>query len=368
VDLAGSESVKLTGSSDRREEGHYINKSLMTLGQVVYALSEGTGKKSHVPYRDSKLTRLLQPSLSGNAQVVLVCCISPLVSHIEESHNTFKFATRAKKIPQKATIQESLDEKTLLQSYREEIEDLKLQLKDARDQQQRQERMAKLSTHSAASGLSTSSSSSVNDNAAAQEVDHDEIIELAEAIQTMEKLILKSRPTGQQRPEDFLDSDDEGDITDDDEDKLLALVMSDPKPVNVTTPSRPTAPASPAVDTTADKDLHAELSRVQGLLGSVLKKRRMVGSGKPSQYATPSKSATSDKEVRDLRAQLERQEVTTSLRKADSSFLQNQLEEKDDLLLEVSKILEAVEDRQSQLEAENASLRKQLNDLKASQI
>jgi centromeric protein E len=46
----------------------------------------------HVPYRDSKLTRLLQPSLSGNAQVVLLCCISLLVSHIEESHNTFKFA------------------------------------------------------------------------------------------------------------------------------------------------------------------------------------------------------------------------------------------------------------------------------------
>ncbi|EEC44527.1 kinesin family-like protein, partial [Phaeodactylum tricornutum CCAP 1055/1] len=130
VDLAGSESVRLTGSTERRQEGHYINKSLMTLGKVVYALSEGI--HSHVPYRDSKLTRLLQPSLAGNAQVVLVCCISPLASHLEESHNTFKFANRAKKIPQKATIQETLDEKTLLQSYREEIEDLKQQLNEAR--------------------------------------------------------------------------------------------------------------------------------------------------------------------------------------------------------------------------------------------
>jgi centromeric protein E len=177
VDLAGSESVKLSGSSDRRTEGHYINKSLMTLGQVVYALSEETGKKSHVPYRDSKLTRLLQPSLSGNAQVVLVCCISPLVTHVEESHNTFKFATRAKKIPQKATVQESMDEKTLLESYREEIETLRLQLKEAKEQQERQDAKAQLSSHSTLSTTSTT-----------EEMDEDEIIELAEAIQTRRSL------------------------------------------------------------------------------------------------------------------------------------------------------------------------------------
>lgn len=349
VDLAGSESVKLSGSSDRRTEGHYINKSLMTLGQVVYALSEETGKKSHVPYRDSKLTRLLQPSLSGNAQVVLVCCISPLVTHVEESHNTFKFATRAKKIPQKATIQESLDEKTLLESYREEIETLRLQLKEAREQQERQDSKAQQSNHSTASTASTT-----------EEMDEDEIIELAEAIQTMEKLILKSKPTGSQRPEDLLDSSEEGDITDDDEASLMALV-SDLK-FGVTPSKLTAAPATLAVDTKVDKDLHAELSRVQGLLGSVLKKRGMKGMSKIS---SPRKTATSDKEVRDLRAQLERQVVTTSLGKADSSFLQKQLEEKDDLLLEISKVLEAVEDRQSQLEAENAALQKELSNLKA---
>jgi centromeric protein E len=350
VDLAGSESVKLSGSSDRRTEGHYINKSLMTLGQVVYALSEETGKKTHVPYRDSKLTRLLQPSLSGNAQVVLVCCISPLVTHVEESHNTFKFATRAKKIPQKATIQESLDEKTLLESYREEIETLRLQLKEARDQQVRQDAKAQLSNHSTVSTASTT-----------EEMDEDEIIELAEAIKTMEKLILKSKPTGSQRPEDLLDSSEQGEITDDDEERLMALV-SDLK-FGVTPTKATAAPATHTVDTQVDKDLHTELSRVQGLLGSVLKKRGMKGTSKTP---SPGKAASSDKEVRDLRAQLERQVVTTSLGKADSSFLQKQLEEKDDLLLEVSKILEAVEDRQTQLEAENAALRKELENLKAS--
>merc|ERR1712187_22017 len=103
------------GSLDRRKEGQYINKSLMTLGKVVYALAgaidtgntvNGTPKK-HIPYRDSKLTRLLQPCLSGNAQAVLICCVSPQVNHLEESHNTFKFAMRAKKIPQKCTVNES---------------------------------------------------------------------------------------------------------------------------------------------------------------------------------------------------------------------------------------------------------------------
>jgi centromeric protein E len=349
VDLAGSESVKLSGSSDRRTEGHYINKSLMTLGQVVYALSEETGKKSHVPYRDSKLTRLLQPSLSGNAQVVLVCCISPLVTHVEESHNTFKFATRAKKIPQKATVQESMDEKTLLESYREEIETLRLQLKEAKEQQERQDAKAQLSSHSTMSTASTT-----------EEMDEDEIIELAEAIQTMEKLILKSKPKGSQRPEDLLDASEEGDITDDDEASLMALV-SDLK--FGATPSKPTAAPATLAVTTVDKGLHAELSRVQGLLGSVLKKRGMKGMPKTS--SSPRNTATADREVRDLRAQLERQVVTTSLGKADSSFLQKQLEEKDDLLLEISKILEAVEDRQTQLEVENAALRKELSSLKA---
>ena len=98
VDLAGSESVKNTGSTGtRQKEGTYINKSLLTLGHVVYKLAEISMKKdkegggndnvsgsgmvdtTHIPYRDSKLTRLLQPSLSGNAQICIICNISPLL-------------------------------------------------------------------------------------------------------------------------------------------------------------------------------------------------------------------------------------------------------------------------------------------------
>lgn len=346
VDLAGSESVKLTGSTERQQEGHFINQSLMTLGKIVYQLSEieeshGQGKKPHIPYRDSKLTRLLQPSLSGNARIALICCVSPLVSHIEESHNTFKFAIRAKKIPQKATIQESLDEKTLLQSYKEEIAELKRQLHEAREQQTVIK--AAMSSHS----TSTASVTSLSD------VDEDEIQELVKSIQNMERLILRSNQAAAtaafKRPEDLLDySDAELEWGKDDDDGLMAL-LDQP---SMNTPQRKPLPSeAPNGGLGSDMDLRNELQRVQGLLGSVLKKKREL-------HRT--KSNEGDEEVRNLRLQLEKQEVTASLSKADSSFLQQQLAEKDSLLHEAYKILEQVEQRQTALEAENSFLRAEL--------
>ena len=330
VDLAGSESVRLTGNSERKQEGHYINKSLMTLGQVVHALSDmadsgdEVSTTKHVPYRDSKLTRLLQPSLSGNAQVVMICCISPLPSHVEESHNTFKFATRAKKIPQKAERQETLDEKTLLQSYRDEIEDLRKQLQEAKEQQELL----------------------MQQKVEASPPDED-VAQLVEAIKTMERLILKSTssptrsvlPTSGDDDDLLLDLSERGDNHDDSD--LLALAT----PNGYKTPMK--------ADTMNEHEVFsAELTRIRGLLGSVLHSRRKGGSQSSDQAGAG--------EVEELRRQLEKQEVVTSMRQADSSFLLKQLEEKDVLLREVSKILEAVEERQSQLEAENLFLRKKL--------
>jgi centromeric protein E len=336
VDLAGSESVRLSGSNERRQEGHFINQSLMTLGKVVYALSEEeeiNGKaakpKKHIPYRDSKLTRLLQPSLSGSAQVVLLCCLSPMVNHLEESHNTFKFAIRAKKIPQKAILQETADDKTLLQSYREEIEDLRQQLRDMKSQDSIIE-------------------SSPSANSSVDMVSEDEMQALAESIKKLERLILKSKATPVQ-PEDLLDmTDREVDEDDDMQKDLLALATPDRSARPAKGLSTPTA-TSPRDDKT-DKDMETELARIRGILGSVLKKRKDDWS--------------SEEEIKRLRAQLEEQEGTVSLRKADASFLQRQLEEKDNLLQEVSKLLEAVEVRQSELERENQRLREEIAALK----
>jgi len=342
VDLAGSESVRLTGSSARREEGHYINKSLMTLGQVVHALADASenesSSKKHVPFRDSKLTRLLQPSLSGNAQVVLICCISPLLYHVEESHNTFKFATRAKKIPQNVVVKEITDEKTLLQGYRDEIEDLKKQLLEAKEQQ--------------AHFMTLTRGKHPTSMEQEGEATEDEINDLTQAIQTMEKLILKSNPsTGlatPTNPEDMLDIDN--DLSDDEEENLMRLA-STPRSKAATPVSTQARLTSP------DKDLQNGLSHVQGLLGSVLRRRMQLETRAASNAAT-------ELEVRNLRKQLKEQEAASSLRQADSSFLQAQLKEKEALLVEVSKVLEAVEERQSRLEEENEGLRKELNLLK----
>ncbi|KAL5706624.1 Kinesin-like protein KIN-7D [Ranunculus cassubicifolius] len=126
IDLAGSESSKTETTGLRRKEGSYINKSLLTLGTVIGKLSEG--KASHVPYRDSKLTRLLQSSLSGHGHVSLICTVTPASSNMEETHNTLKFASRAKRVEIFASRNKIIDEKSLIKKYQKEISTLKQEL------------------------------------------------------------------------------------------------------------------------------------------------------------------------------------------------------------------------------------------------
>lgn len=126
IDLAGSESSKTETTGLRRKEGSYINKSLLTLGTVIGKLSEG--KASHVPYRDSKLTRLLQSSLSGHGHVSLICTVTPASSSMEETHNTLKFASRAKRVEIYASRNKIIDEKSLIKKYQKEISSLKEEL------------------------------------------------------------------------------------------------------------------------------------------------------------------------------------------------------------------------------------------------
>ncbi|CAH9126090.1 unnamed protein product [Cuscuta epithymum] len=130
IDLAGSESSKTETTGLRRKEGSYINKSLLTLGTVIGKLSEG--KASHIPYRDSKLTRLLQSSLSGHGHVSLICTVTPASSNMEETHNTLKFANRAKCVEIYASRNKIIDEKSLIKKYQKEISCLKQELDQLR--------------------------------------------------------------------------------------------------------------------------------------------------------------------------------------------------------------------------------------------
>ena len=132
IDLAGSENAKMTNSTgDRAREAKHINQSLLTLSLIIFKLSEekaGSTKKMYYPYRDSKLTRLLQSSLSGNAKIAVICTVSPTLRCVDETHNTLRFATRAKKIKTHASVNEVMDDKTLLKAYKMEINLLKARL------------------------------------------------------------------------------------------------------------------------------------------------------------------------------------------------------------------------------------------------
>ncbi|KAK1370617.1 Kinesin-1-like protein PSS1 [Heracleum sosnowskyi] len=99
VDLAGSEKVEKTGAEGRvLEEAKNINKSLSALGNVVNAMTGPLGKGSHIPYRDSKLTRVLQNALGGNCRTALLCCCSPSPRNVSESLSTLRFGARARHI------------------------------------------------------------------------------------------------------------------------------------------------------------------------------------------------------------------------------------------------------------------------------
>jgi len=106
VDLAGSERPKKTqATGDRYKEGVAINQGLLALGNVIAALGEeNPGKNHHIPYRNSKLTRLLQDSLGGNSYTLMVSCVSPADSNIEETMSTLRYSDRARKIKNKPIV------------------------------------------------------------------------------------------------------------------------------------------------------------------------------------------------------------------------------------------------------------------------
>ncbi|TQE10806.1 hypothetical protein C1H46_003709 [Malus baccata] len=129
VDLAGSERIAKTGAGGvRLKEGKYINKSLMILGNVINKLSDGAKNRGHIPYRDSKLTRILQPALGGNAKTSIICTIAPEEVHIEETKGALQFASRAKCITNCAQVNEILTDAALLKRQKQEIEDLRMKL------------------------------------------------------------------------------------------------------------------------------------------------------------------------------------------------------------------------------------------------
>uniref|UniRef100_A0A3B4AFP3 Kinesin-like protein n=1 Tax=Periophthalmus magnuspinnatus TaxID=409849 RepID=A0A3B4AFP3_9GOBI len=128
VDLAGSERLKRTGATgDRAKEGISINCGLLALGNVISALGDRSKRSSHVPYRDSKLTRLLQDSLGGNSQTVMIACISPSDRDFMETLNTLKYANRARNIKNKVVVNQDRASQQI-SALRTEIARLQMEL------------------------------------------------------------------------------------------------------------------------------------------------------------------------------------------------------------------------------------------------
>lgn len=131
VDLAGSENISRSGARDgRAREAGEINKSLLTLGRVINALVEHSG---HVPYRDSKLTRLLRDSLGGKTKTCIIATVSPSVHCLEETLSTLDYAHRAKNIKNKPEVNQKMMKSAMMKDLYSEIERLKQEVFAARE-------------------------------------------------------------------------------------------------------------------------------------------------------------------------------------------------------------------------------------------
>jgi centromeric protein E len=155
VDLAGSENGHQTSTNHHRREGGKINQryelfvltedvgaliyylmlrtllcSLLSLSQVIHALSTPPEKRqAYINYRDSKLTRLLQPYLSGNALMAVLCCVTPSMLYVEETRSALKFAARAKLITTKPTVNEVMDDSEMIKKLQHDLEKARRDLK-----------------------------------------------------------------------------------------------------------------------------------------------------------------------------------------------------------------------------------------------
>jgi len=144
VDLAGSERLSVTGATGKRlEECKKINQSLSALGNVIAALTD-TKVRTHIPYRDSKLTRLLEDSLGGNCKTTMMAMISPAYFSIAESLSSLKFAHRAKTIRNVARVNEDVDQRALLRKYESELRQLRKELSEKNKNVMNKESLYKL--------------------------------------------------------------------------------------------------------------------------------------------------------------------------------------------------------------------------------
>eukprot|EP01132_Coremiostelium_polycephalum_P009886 gene9886-12128_t len=205
VDLAGSERASKTGAEgDRMKEAKNINKSLSALGTVINSLTQSSKTKTHVPYRDSKLTRVLQESLGGNSKTTLIIACSPSSYNEHETLSTIQFGVRAKKITNKPMINKEItviELKQLLEKEKERIKELEIEN----------------------SNLKIIIETQNNELMKEKENGNQRILEITNKIKEKERELLENerereKERERQREKQLFDYDDDDDILDDDDD------------------------------------------------------------------------------------------------------------------------------------------------------
>lgn len=350
VDLAGSESARhVTTAGDRKKEGRFINKSLLTLAHIIYKLSDPkTDKTTHLPFRDSKLTRLLQPSLGGNAQIAIICTVTPEVKSVEETVNTIKFAFRAKEVKQKSQLNEMEDPGSLLVKYRIEIHELRNQLAQL---QMNQPPLNNIPESRQVTDLqSTEPGTKLAQENGDDDGQTDETI--TQAIRNLERLILKSG-TGRNEPSDPVDDrsirksgntfpqtvdDSDGHSPSTEQTDVSSLEENE----NTTRQTAGSPRNVKNLDATkaasgSEATIQSELLKTHELLTS-LEKRRVAGINCPQKN-------------------LEIKKIRDNLQSEDRHFLEEsltdketQLKKKKDQILEMVEVLNYLEEKNNELE------------------
>ncbi|KAJ3082271.1 kinesin-like protein Klp5 [Quaeritorhiza haematococci] len=197
IDLAGSERASSTkNKGERLLEGANINRSLLALGNCINALC--SDKPNHIPYRDSKLTRLLKYSLGGNCQVVMIANISPANCHYEETHNTLKYANRAKNIKTKVEAN-NVNVEYHISQYPKIVQNLMAQIEDLKSRLQMYEQPQQGAGANVLIGQNQNQQSIVAQN------------QVRQPIKAQTRKNLRSRPAGRGRtmPNDNVGTDNE---------------------------------------------------------------------------------------------------------------------------------------------------------------
>jgi len=354
IDLAGSEKASDGLNAIRNKEGAYINKSLLTLGTVISKLSEKAN--GHVPFRDSKLTRILQNSLSGNSRVAIICTITLASNNFEETHNTLKFASRAKQITNNAQINTIMDDKALIKQYRHEIAELKSKLNDAmgveKNLQEIQSEKEKVQLN--------------NEELSNKLLEAEKTRTMLESkIQHLTKLILVSSSIGNMKTKSGFSSPSQGSVQSSSSSSSSSVnltptsISNQLSNISINTPSTPNIdqPSSSSLTTSSmEKELMQLQSKITKMEFEMEEKNRKI------EFLNNFNPDTGLEKIKELESELVQRDMDLSLYQRESNRLQSILTQKEDKINQLEIKLRDILSKCKELEHENTSLKTKIDD------